>query len=89
MAKAYLNESSLDFQTSASVPLTLLITRFLEHSAVQEFVLKFVTVAMAVLSRVDRDLAEGSRSRKAKIAEFERQLEEARAKAPRKRRWPP
>ena len=33
MAKAYLNEYQLDYQPSAAVPLMLIVTRFLDHSA--------------------------------------------------------
>jgi hypothetical protein len=30
-AKSFLNENSIDYMTSASVPLLLVITRFLDH----------------------------------------------------------
>ena len=56
MAKAYLNDTQLDFQTSASVPLMLVVTRFLDHAATQEFLVKFVTVALTMMAKVDREL---------------------------------
>ena len=31
MAKSYLNENAVDFQTTAAIPLMLVVTRFLDH----------------------------------------------------------
>ena len=53
MAKSYLNENALDFQTSAAIPLMLVITRFLDHEATQEFVVKFLTIALETLTSIE------------------------------------
>eukprot|EP00347_Sterkiella_histriomuscorum_P006073 403354173 len=90
MAKAYLNENAIDFQNSASVSLMLVVTRFLDHSATQEFIVKFVTVALTMLSQIEKEMSDKNAERREKIQEFEREMEEQKKKqkVPR-RKWPP
>eukprot|EP00349_Pseudokeronopsis_sp_Brazil_P005086 CAMPEP_0202967216 /NCGR_PEP_ID=MMETSP1396-20130829/11990_1 /ASSEMBLY_ACC=CAM_ASM_000872 /TAXON_ID= /ORGANISM="Pseudokeronopsis sp., Strain Brazil" /LENGTH=82 /DNA_ID=CAMNT_0049691993 /DNA_START=263 /DNA_END=511 /DNA_ORIENTATION=+ len=58
MAKAYLNESNLDYQNSAAMPLLLVIQRFIDHQATLEFVIKFVSIAVNHLTAVEKEMFE-------------------------------
>ena len=68
----------------------LIVTRYLDHLATQEFIVKFVTVALTMLSQLDKDMSDKNSERREKVRIFEEQLEaEKKKQRVPKKKWPP
>lgn len=67
----------------------LVVTRFLDHEAIQEFLVKFVSISIDTMTALEKSINAKNAERREKINEFEKALEEEKKKRPHKRKWPP
>ena len=67
----------------------LVVTRFLDHEAIQEFLVKFVSISIDTMTALEKSINAKNAERREKINEFEKALEEEKKKRPQKRKWPP
>ena len=56
MAKIFLND--VDFAPAAEVPFMIIVSRFIDHDALREFLQKFLTIAFSKLYQYEKSKKE-------------------------------
>lgn len=73
MAKIYLNDRI--FATAASLPLMLVASKFHEAEPVKDFLSKFVTICMTMLSQLEKPKADKKEKNKTTLKKSREQLQ--------------